>query len=256
MPVKTEKIGQVLVITIDRPPANAIDVATSLELYEAFCWLRDEAELRVGIVTGAGDRFFSAGWDLKAGESIEADHGPGGFAGLTEFADLGKPVIAAVNGLALGGGFEVVLAADLVIAVDHAEFALPEVTLGMVADSGGVLRLPKRLPRAVAAEYLLTGRRLAAADAVVWGLVNKVVPDRDLIAAALDLADSICAAAPLAVAAVLEIMRETEEMDVRIGFQLLRSGRLPAYRAMLGSADALEGPRAFADRRAPVWQGR
>src|SRR5215469_8485930 len=149
MPVRTDIAGQVLVITIDRPPANAIDVTTSLALYDAFCRLRDEAELRVGIVTGAGERFFSAGWDLKAGESIEAEHGPGGFAGLTEFADLGKPVIAAVNCLALGGGFELVLAADLVIAANHAEFALTEVTLGLVADAGGVLRLPARLPRPI-----------------------------------------------------------------------------------------------------------
>jgi crotonobetainyl-CoA hydratase len=259
MPVSTHTVGRVLVITLDRPPVNAIDVATSLALYEAFSRLRDDDELRVGIVTAAGDRVFSAGWDLKAaaaGESIEADHGPGGFAGLTELTDLGKPVIAAVNGLALGGGFELVLAADLVVAADHAEFALTEVKLGLVADAGGVLRLPRRLPRAIALEYLLTGRRLTAADAAAWGLVNHVVPGGDVLATAFDLAESVCAAAPLAVAAVLEIMRETECTGARSGFELLRSGRLPAYRAMLDSADAREGPRAFADRRAPVWQGR
>ena len=259
MPVSTHTVGGVLVITLDRPPVNAIDVATSLALYEAFSRLRDDDELRVGIVTAAGDRVFSAGWDLKAaaaGESIEADHGPGGFAGLTELTDLGKPVIAAVNGPALGGGFELVLAADLVVAADHAEFALTEVTLGLVADAGGVLRLPRRLPRAIALEYLLTGRRLTAADAAAWGLVNHVVPGGDVLATAFDLAESVCAAAPLAVSAVLEIMRETECTGVRSGFELLRSGRLPAYRAMLDSADAREGPRAFADRRAPVWQGR
>lgn len=259
MPVSSHTVGRVLVITIDRPPVNAIDVATSLALYEAFCRLRDDDELRVGILTATGDRAFSAGWDLKAaaaGESIEADHGPGGFAGLTEFADLGKPVIAAVNGLALGGGFELALAADLVVAADHAEFALTEVTLGLVADSGGVLRLPKRLPRAVAMEYLLTGRRLTAAEAETWGLVNRVVPSRELARAAMCLAESVCMAAPLAVRAVLEIVRETECADVRRGFEIMRSGPLPAYRAMLDSADAREGPRAFADRRTSVWQGR
>jgi crotonobetainyl-CoA hydratase len=259
MPVRTEIDGQVLVITLDRPPANAVDVATSLALYEAFCRLRDDEQLRVGILTGAGDRFFCAGWDLKAaaaGESIEADHGPGGFAGLTEFADLGKPVIAAANGLAFGGGFELMLAADLVVAAEHAEFALSEVTLGLVADAGGVLRLPKRLPRAVALEYLLTGRRLGAAEAARWGLVNRVVPADQGAAAARELADGICAAAPLSVAAVLEIVRETEGCDVRRGFEILRGGELPAYRAMLDSADAREGPRAFAERRAPIWQGR
>lgn len=258
-PVRTEVSGQTLVITLDRPPANAVDVATSHALFEAFDRLRRDPDLRVGVLTGAGERFFSAGWDLKAaasGESIEADHGPGGFAGLTEFTDIGKPVIAAVNGLALGGGFELMLAADLVVAADHVEFALTEVTLGLVADAGGVLRLPARLPRAIAVEYLLTGRRVTATEAATWGLVNRVVPAADLLSAAAELATAVCAAAPLAVAAVLEIMRETEASDVRRGFDILRTGDLPCYRAMLASADAREGAQAFAERRKPVWRGR
>jgi crotonobetainyl-CoA hydratase len=259
MPVRVEACGGVLTITIDRPPANAIDVPTSLELYQAFCRLRDDEALRVGIVTGAGERFFCAGWDLKAaaaGESIDADHGPGGFAGLTEFFDLGKPVIAAVNGLAFGGGFELVLAADLVVAAEHAEFALSEVTLGLVPDAGGAIRLPKRLPRAIALGYLLTGKRLSVTEASLRGLVNRVVPAGELASTAAELADSICRAAPLAVAAALEIVRETEDLDVRQAFELLRSGTLPGYQAVLESADAKEGPRAFAERRAPVWRGR
>ena len=137
--------GQTLLITIDRPPANAIDVATSHALYAAFDRLRCDPDLRVGLLTAAGERFFCAGWDLKAAARGRKHRGrsrPGGFAGLTEFAEIGKPVIAAVNGLALGGGFELVLAADLVVAADHAEFALTEVTLGLVADAGGLLRLP------------------------------------------------------------------------------------------------------------------
>jgi crotonobetainyl-CoA hydratase len=258
-PVRTEVSGQTLVITLDRPPANAVDVATSHALFAALNRLRRDPDLRVGVLTGAGERFFSAGWDLKAaasGESIEADHGPGGFAGLTEFADIGKPVIAAVNGLALGGGFELMLAADLVVAADHAEFALTEVTLGLVADAGGVLRLPARLPRPIAVEYLLTGRRVTAAEAATWGLVNRVVPAAGLLSAAAELATAICAAAPLAVAAVLEIMRATEASDVRRGFDILRTGDLPDYRAMLASADAREGAQAFAERRKPVWRGR
>jgi len=257
-PVRTQVTGQTLVITIDRPPANAIDVAVSRELYAAFDRLRRDPYLRVGIVTGAGDRFFCAGWDLKAaaaGESIEADHGPGGFAGLTEFIDIGKPVIAAVNGLAFGGGFELMLAADLVVAVEHAEFALPEVTLGLVADAGGVLRLPARVPRAIAVEYLLTGRRLDAAEASRWGLVNRVVPTSRLMQTANELASSVCAAAPMAVAAVLEILRATAGTDVRRGFEILRTGDLPAYRAMLNSADAREGASAFSAGRRPVWRG-
>jgi len=258
-PVRVAADGQILVVTIDRPPANAIDTATSRALYAAFDRLRSDPGLRAGILTGAGDRFFCAGWDLKAaarGESIEADHGPGGFAGLTEFFDIGKPVIAAVNGLAFGGGFELVLAADLVVAADHAEFALTEVTLGLVADAGGLLRLPARLPRAIALEYLLTGRRFGAAEAAGWGLVNAVVPAGEVLATAHTLAAAICAAAPLAVAAVLEIVRETEGMSVRDGYRVLAGGGLPAYRAMLDSQDAREGAQAFAERRKPVWRGR
>jgi len=255
--VQVRAHGPVLVITLDRPKANAIDVPTSRALYAAFDRLRREPELRVAILTGAGDRFFSAGWDLKAaaeGEGITADHGPGGFAGLTEFYDIGKPVIAAVNGLALGGGFELVLAADLVVAAEHAEFALTEVTLGLVPDAGGLLRLPARLPRPIAAEFLLTGRRMSAADAARWGLVNQVVRADGLMQAAFDLAHSICASAPLAVAAALEILRETEGTAVFEGFHVMR-GDLPAYQRMLESDDAREGVRAFAERRRPRWAG-
>ncbi|KAA5831320.1 carnitinyl-CoA dehydratase [Saccharopolyspora hirsuta] len=257
--VRTDVDGGMLTVTLDRPKANSVDVATSRALHEAFDRLRRDDSLRVAIVTGAGERFFSAGWDLKAaaeGEAVDADHGPGGFAGLTEFFALDKPVIAAVNGLALGGGFELALAADLIVAAEHAEFALTEVTLGMVADSGGVLRLPERLPRAVAAEMLFTGRRMTATEAQRWGLVNRVVPADDLLGAATDLAHQICAAAPLAIAAVKEILRSTAALDVESGFRLMRSGNLPNYQAMLRSEDALEGPRAFAEKRRPKWTGR
>jgi len=259
MEVEARADGPVLVIILDRPKANAIDVPTSRALYAALDRLRSEPELRVAILTGAGERFFSAGWDLKAaaaGEGIEADHGPGGFAGLTEFFDIGKPVIAAVNGLALGGGFELVLAADLVVAAEHAEFALTEVTLGLVPDAGGLLRLASRLPRPIAVEWLLTGRRIGAVEAARWGLVNQVVPLAGLMPAALDLAHAISAAAPLSVAAALEIMRETEGTPVAEGYRVMRGDGLPAYRRMLDSDDAREGVRAFAERRQPRWTGR
>jgi crotonobetainyl-CoA hydratase len=257
MAVQTKKEGAVLVITLDRPKANAIDVQTSQALYAAFDRLRRESGLRVGILTGAGERFFSAGWDLKAaaeGEGITADHGPGGFAGLTEFFDIGKPVIAAVNGLALGGGFELVLATDLVVAAEHAEFALTEARIGLVPDAGGLLRLPSRLPRPIAMEFLLTGRRIGAAEAARWGLVNQVVPAGRLMQAAYELAAAVCASAPLSAAAVLEIMRETEGASVAEGYQIMRGG-LPAYQRMLTSDDAREGVRAFAERRPPRWTG-
>lgn len=259
MSVHTEVRGATLLVTLDVPKANAINVATSMELYDAFVRLRDDAALRSAVLTGAGDRFFSAGWDLKAaaeGEAVDAEHSPGGFAGLTEFFDVGKPVIAAVNGLAFGGGFELALAADLMVVADHAEFALPEVQVGLVADSGGLLRIPARVPRAVAMEWLLTGRRISAAEALRWGLTNRVVPASDLLDAAFELAADVASSAPLSVAAVLEIARATEGLSVEEAFGVLHSGDLPAYRAMQTSEDALEGPRAFAEKRPPQWKGR
>jgi crotonobetainyl-CoA hydratase len=255
--VRTEAVNGVLTITLDRPKANAINVATSRALNAAFKQLQDDPALRVAIITGSG-RFFSAGWDLGAateGEAIDADHGPGGFAGLTEFFSLGKPVIAAVNGLAFGGGFELALAADLIIAADHVEFALPEVKLGMIPDSGGVLRLPRRLPRAIATEMLLTGRRMSAQEAQRWGLVNQVVPADDLMRAAHEMAAVIVQNAPLALAAVKEVLRETEGQTLPQAYQTLRTGDLSNYRAMLTSEDAQEGPRAFGEKRAPRWSG-
>ena len=248
----------VLTITLDRPKANAINVSTSLALYAAFRRLQDDDRLRVAIVTGTG-RFFSAGWDLHGandGEAIDADHGPGGFAGLTEFFGLDKPVIAAVNGLAMGGGFELALAADMIVASEAAEFALPEVRLGMLADSGGVLRLPRRLPRAIASEMLFTGRRMGAQEAARWGLVNQVVAPEQLLAAARSLAEQVVAAAPLPVAALKQVLRATESQPLADAYRTLRGTEVPAYRAMLVSQDAKEGPLAFSQKRPPVWRGR
>ena len=251
--------GAVLEITLDRPKANATDAATSRALGAAFAAFRDDPNLAVAIVTGAGERFFSAGWDLKAaaaGAEQGADHGPGGLAGLTERFDLDKPVIAAVNGMAVGGGFEFVLACDLAVAAEHAEFFLPEVNIGMIADAGGALRLPRRVPRAVAMEMLLTGRRMDAAEALRWGLVNAVVPGAQLMASARALAEKVAAAAPLAVAALKEVVAATEHLSVEDAFAALKSGRLDAYAKMRASEDFLEGPRAFAEKRPPVWRGR
>ena len=246
--------GPVLEVTIDRPKANAIDAATSREMSRLFAAFRDDPDLRVAIVTGAGDRFFSAGWDLNAaaeGEEFEADYGEGGFGGFGELPGLLKPVIAAVNGMAVGGGFEIVLAADLVVAADHARFWLPEASLGLVPDSGSV-RLPRMLPPAVANEVLYAGRRLDAADALRWGLVNSVVAAADLMGEARALAARVVEAAPLSVAAIAEI----RDLPLAEAFERLRSGELAAYEAMLASADASEGPTAFAEGRAPRWQGR
>jgi crotonobetainyl-CoA hydratase len=258
-PVRAEAADGILTITLDRPKANAINAPTSLALYDAFARLESDSQLRVGIVTGAGKRIFCAGWDLKAaaaGEEVDADHGPGGFAGLTELHRRRKPVIAAVNGLALGGGFELALATDLVVAAEHAEFGLPETGLGFIPDAGGVLRLPRRLPRALAMEMLLAGRRLTADEALERGLVNRVVPAEELLSAARDLAGRVVRSAPLAVAAVLEAIAATEAGSVEDGYTLMRSGQLTAYSSMLRSEDAHEGPAAFAERRSPQWKGR
>jgi crotonobetainyl-CoA hydratase len=256
--VTLERRAGVLIITLDRPKANAIDVATSNELYAAFKALNDDPALRVGVITGTG-RFFSAGWDLGAandGEAVDADHGPGGFAGLTEYFSLTKPVIAAVNGLAVGGGFELALAADLIVASTAARFWLPEAQLGMLPDSGGLLRLPKAIPARLAREMILTGRRMEANEALALNLVNRVVEPEALLNTARELAETITRSAPLAITAARDILRSTEGLEVEQGYKLMRSGAIPSYRTMLDSDDALEGPRAFAEGRAPQWQGR
>jgi len=253
--IQIEKRGAIIEIRVDRPPANAIDAATSRALGAAFVAFRDDPVLRVGVVTGAGDRFFSAGWDLKAAAAgDDTNYGPGGFAGLTEMFDLDKPVIAAVNGLCVGGGFELALAADLIVAAEQAEFLLPEIKVGIIPDSGGVLRLPRRLPRAVALEMMMRGSRLPAADALRFGLVNRVVAPADLMVTARALAADLAGMAPLALRALKAVVNATEAVSVVDGFALMRSGGVPIYQRMLRSEDAREGPRAFAEKRAPQWR--
>lgn len=255
--VTLERRGEILIITLDRPKANAIDVATSMALYTGFKTLDEDPALRVGIITGTG-RFFSAGWDLNAaneGEAVDAVHSPGGFAGLTEYFDLSKPVIAAVNGLAVGGGFELALAADLIVASDTAQFWLPEAQLGILPDSGGLLRLPQCLPERLASEMILTGRRLSAAEALHYGLASRVCPPEALLDTALELAGQVAASAPLALIAAKQILRATRGLDAAEGFALMRSGKVPSYQRVLQSEDALEGPRAFAEGRKPAWRG-
>ncbi len=262
--VRTERRGAVLEITLDRPPANAIDAAASRRMGEAFAEFAADATLRVAILTGAGDKFFSAGWDLKAAAQAEAagrsetesDYGSGGFGGITEFADLDKPVIAAVNGYCVAGGFEVALACDLMVAADHSVFFLSEVNVGLIPAPIGIKRLMARLPRAVALELLFTGRRMDAAEALEHGLANRVVPGARVIDTAREIAQAIADAAPLAVAAVKEIASATEYLTVAETVAMRHDGRLPSFDRVYSSEDAKEGPRAFAEKRKPVWRGR
>ncbi|MEE8188945.1 MAG: enoyl-CoA hydratase-related protein [Kiloniellales bacterium] len=257
--VRSERRGAVLEITLDRPKANAIDSLTSRALAEAFLSLQNDPELRVAIITGGGGKFFSAGWDLKAAaagqETLDGDYGPGGFAGLTELFELDKPVIAAINGLAVGGGFELALASDMIVAAEHAEFFLPEINLGIIANGGGVLRLPQRIPQAIAMEMLLTGRRMGAKEAAHWGLVNLMVPASDLMATARKMAAQVAAAAPLSIRATKEVVRATRQLSVEEGYAVMNGGGLEVYERMLASEDAKEGARAFAEKREPVWRG-
>lgn len=264
--VRVARRGTTLEVTIDRPPVNAITPDVSDELHQAYCLLRDDPGLRVGIVTGAGGRIFCAGWDLKevaraTDPAVVNDavmNKPGGFAGVTEFWDLQKPVIAAVNGAAIGGGFEIALAADIMLAADHAHFALPEMARGFVPDAGALQRLPRRIPYNIAMELLLTGRRMDAAEAARWGLVSAVVPGSKLMATAHQLAEGIAEGAPLAVRALLEILPAIDRLPIVQSFDKMKRGRsgLPAYEQMMISEDFLEGPRAYAEKRKPVWKGR
>jgi crotonobetainyl-CoA hydratase len=254
--VKLRRDGAILEVTLDRPKANAIDVETSVAMGEAFVAFRDDPDLRVAILTGGGEKFFCAGWDLKAaaeGEAYDADYGPGGFGGITELHDLSKPVIAAVNGLAFGGGFELALACDLIVAAGHAEFCLPEIKVGVLADAA-TFRLPKRIPRNIAVELLMTGRRMGAEEAARWGLANAVVPSA--MEHARKLAALLASGPPLALAAIKAVVRETENLSNEECYALMRSGKLEAFEAVLASEDAQEGPRAFAEKRDPVWKGK
>jgi len=255
-PLHVTRHGAILEVTLDRPKANAIDAPTSRQMGEVFASFRDDPTLRVAILTAAG-RFFCAGWDLKAaaaGEAPDSDYGVGGFGGLQMLPDLNKPVIAAVNGMAVGGGFELALSADLIIAADSARFALPEIRSGTVADAA-TIKLPKRIPYHIAMDLLFTGRWMEVDEAQRWGLLNDVVPAAELMTRARALAEVLAGGPPLVYAAIKEVARAAEDASFEDVMNRIAKRDFPSVAKLYSSEDQLEGARAFAEKRAPVWKG-
>ena len=257
-PIKTRREGVILEVILDRPKANAIDLATSRIMGEVFAEFRDDPELRIAILTGAGEKFFCPGWDLKAaadGDAVDGDYGVGGFGGLQELRDMNKPVIAAVNGIACGGGLELAISADMIIAADHATFALPEIRSGTVADAASV-KLPKRIPYHIAMELLLTGRWFDAEEANRWGLVNEIIAANQLMDRAWELARLLASGPPLVHAAIKEIVRDAEDAKFQNAMNRITKRQLRTVDVLYASEDQLEGARAFAEKRDPVWKGK
>ena len=253
---RLDRDGHVLTITIDRPQVlNALHLEAHVELSRAFDLYASDPDLRVAVITAAGERAFCVGTDLKSlAETGSYEYPYGGFAGITKRFDLCKPVIAAVNGLCLGGGVEIVAACDLAIASDHAQFGLPEPRVALAALGGGALqRLARTIPMKEAMGLVLTGRRIDAAEAKRIGLVNDVVPASRLAERVRALCDELLQCAPLAIEASKQVMLQSLAAP---GLDAAMTMRYPAAERMLASEDAKEGPRAFAEKRKPRWQGR
>ena len=256
--IKTTISGPILEVTLDRPKANAIDLQTSKVMGEVFAKFRDDPNLRVAILTSSGDKFFCAGWDLKAaadGEAVDGDYGVGGFGGIQELPNLNKPIIAAVNGIACGGGLELAMSADIIIASEDATFALPEILSGTVADAASI-KLPKRIPHHIAMELLFTGRWFDVNEAYKWGLINEIVPKKDLLSRARKLAETLASGPPLVYAAIKEIVRAAENQGFHETMEKITSRQLKTVDKLYSSEDQLEGARAFSEKRLPVWKGK
>ena len=252
---EVDRDGRILTVTIARPEVmNALHPPANEELGAVFDEFAADPDLWVAIITGAGDRAFSAGNDLKytARSEGKLPIAEKGFAGLTSRFDNPKPVIAAVNGVAMGGGFEIALACDLIVASEKAVFALPEPRVGLAALAGGMHRLPRMIPLKHAMGMLLTGRRVSAEEGLALGFVNEVVPAEDLMSAARRWADQILECAPLSVRA----SKESALRGLDLPLEQAMSAHYDQVHALIKSEDFIEGPRAFAEKRPPVWKGR
>ena len=251
----TETDGRILTVTINRPDVmNALHWPANQELSDVFDEFEANDDLWIAIITGAGDRAFSAGNDLKfqaAGNELKVVGK--GFGGITSRFDNNKPIIAAVNGVAMGGGFEIVLACDIVVASEKAVFALPEPRVGLAALAGGMQRLPRQIGMKRAMGMLLTGRRVAAAEGQELGFVNEVVAPDDLMPAARRWADQILECGPLSVRASKEVAYKSFSMA---SLEESMRAHYPAVSTLMKSEDFVEGPKAFAEKRAPNWKGK
>ena len=255
--IRVDREGPITIFTLNRPEVmNALHSPAHFELDDAFNAFAADPDQWVGIVTGAGERAFSAGNDLKhQATGGEMKSPPSGFAGLTSRFDLTKPLIAAVNGVAMGGGFEIALACDLIVAADTATFALPEPRVGLAALAGGLHRLPRMIGQKQALGMILTGRRVSAAEGQALGFVNEVVPPAELMAAARRWAGQICELSPMSIRASKEaVYKGLDEPTLEAAIK--GQNRYPAVSALFKSEDFVEGPMAFAQKRAPAWKGR
>lgn len=253
---KYEKQGRIAIVTLNRPERmNALHPPANFELHEIWDDFENDPEVWVGILTGAGEKAFSAGNDLKH----TAEHGMSmvrsadtGFGGIANRTTCWKPIIAAVNGYALGGGFEMALACDIIIAADHARLGLPEPRVGLMAGAGGVHRLPRMMPQKIAMGYILTGRHMTAQEAHRWGIVNEVVPLAELMPTVMRWANEILECAPISIRASKQasMMGLGQPLDIALNINYTETQH------MRRSEDIVEGPRAFAEKRKPVWKAR